>query len=401
MRIAVFQDEPSGGARRALHAFCRYLRERHRLDVYTLGSADRTFLRDEDVADRVVVLPYEPRPPVRFGLWLNDLRRSRDVKDLCRVNALAATEIDAGSYDVVLVDACRFLFTPPIVPHLRTPTALYVHDGPIELAPPAWRPTTNAYRRARHLWHAPLERRLERRAWSLRRASTLAATRVLTNSEHTRRRVQEGYGVTGVVCAPPVDVAQRTLIPADDSVLSVGELEPRKGFDLVIEAVAALPEAGRPPLRIVGNAANPDVRRRLERQAAATGVDLDVRVGASEAELHAAYRGAAVFAYGSHEESLGLAPLEAMAHARPVVAVGEGGVTETVVDGVTGFLTSRSARDMATRLAQLLADRDLAQRIGDAGYEHVATRWDPATRGAALEAQLLAIADADRVETPS
>lgn len=397
MRIAVFHDQPSGGARRALHLFCRYLVERHHLDVYTLGTADRTFLHDEDVADSVVVLPYERRPPVRLGLWLNDIRRRRDLDDLVRVNARAATMIDGGGYDVVLVDACRFVFTPPIVPSLRTPSVLYVHDGPLELAPEAWRPVTTSYERLRGLWHRPFERGYERRVRTLQGASVRAATRVVTNSAHTRRRVEKGHGVIPVVCPPPVDTVAPSPVPPDGAVLSVGEIERRKGFDLVIDAVASIPAARRPPLRIVGNAANVTVRSGLEARASRSGVDLDLRVGVSDAELDAAYRDSSVFVYAAHEESLGLAPLEAMARARPVVAVGEGGVLETVTDGVTGFLTRRSVRELASRIDQLRTDVDLAREMGQAGHAGVATRWNPAVRGASLESQLVAAAGVDRI----
>src|ERR1700724_3207576 len=112
MRIAVYHNQQSGGARRALHGFCRELSRRHRLDLYTLTTADQAMLADEDVVERVIRVPFVPRPPVRAGFYLNDLIRRRNLAALARVNASVASTIDQGQYDAVLVDADRFTFAP-------------------------------------------------------------------------------------------------------------------------------------------------------------------------------------------------------------------------------------------------------------------------------------------------
>src|SRR5581483_10642411 len=91
-------------------------------------------------------------------------------------------------------------------------------------------------------------------------------------------------------------------------------------------------------------------------------------------------------------EPLGLAPLEAMARSVPVVAVGEGGVTETVEDGVTGLLVAPESAAMGAAISRLLADATLRRAMGDAGRAHVEASWSVASRTPALEALLAAVA---------
>jgi len=90
-------------------------------------------------------------------------------------------------------------------------------------------------------------------------------------------------------------------------------------------------------------------------------------------ELRAAYRVADVVATPSLcFESFGLMNLEAMAAGRPVVASMWGGPADVVVDGETGFLVNPlHVQTLASRLSLLLADRELAQRMGAAGARRV------------------------------
>jgi glycosyltransferase involved in cell wall biosynthesis len=102
---------------------------------------------------------------------------------------------------------------------------------------------------------------------------------------------------------------------------------PYKRVDLAIRACAL----AKVPLRIVGDGPELDRLREL----ADPGVEF---LGAlSDEQVRAAYQGAkAVLLPGI--EDFGIAPLEAQACGRPVVALAKGGACETVVDGVTGSL---------------------------------------------------------------
>jgi glycosyltransferase involved in cell wall biosynthesis len=99
-------------------------------------------------------------------------------------------------------------------------------------------------------------------------------------------------------------------------------------------------------------------------------------------ELQLLYARAAVVACPSRREGFGVACLEAMAHARPVVASAVGGLRDLVVDGETGLLVPpRDPEALRSALERLLGDRELRLRLGAAGRERARERfsWDSVT----------------------
>jgi len=392
MRIAVVHNQPSGGARRALHGFCAQWRDRHEIDVFTLETADDKWLDDHDVAANVYRYPLRRRRPVRMGLYLNDARRDRDLRDLVTTYEAIARRVDAGGFDVVLVDVCRFALVPPAVGALRTPAVVYAHNGPARLENGTWDSASSTWARMRSSWHAPLERAYERRLAALQAASVRAARRVVANSEHTAARVRRAYGVDAAVCPPGVDIPALSEEPREDFVLSVGEIEPRKGFAFVVDALGRVDPRIRPALHIAANRANPIEHERLLARARARAVDLRITLDPPADVLWSLYRRASLFVYGAHHEALGLAPLEAMACATPVIAVAEGGVLETVVDGGTGVLLPREPGRIAGAIERLLEDRFRCAQLGDAARAHVERSWAWPVRAAALERVLAATA---------
>jgi glycosyltransferase involved in cell wall biosynthesis len=161
----------------------------------------------------------------------------------------------------------------------------------------------------------------------------IAAQRVdayIAISETTRRRISRYFSRDAAVLYPPVETHRFAPgVPgADYMVLS--ELMPHKRVDVVVRACNTLGL----PLVVVGD--GPDLRR-LQRLAGPT-VRFEGRVSDERAaELLARCRALIVAA----TEEFGIAAVEAQAAGRPVIALGEGGVRETVVEGVTGTFFAR------------------------------------------------------------
>jgi glycosyltransferase involved in cell wall biosynthesis len=180
-------------------------------------------------------------------------------------------------------------------------------------------------------------------------------------------------------------------------VLSVGAIQPSKGFDFLIEAIGLLPNRIRPALRLVGNAEVNGVRAVLEAVALRHGVNLQIEIGVSQDTLVRRYNEAMLLAYVPHKEPFGLVPLEAMACGTPVVGVREGGILETVIDGVTGRLVNRSHDEFAAALTELLADPEKRRRLGEQGIAYVCERWAWNAAVANIERHLGAAAQAPRL----
>jgi spore coat protein SA len=82
------------------------------------------------------------------------------------------------------------------------------------------------------------------------------------------------------------------------------------------------------------------------------------------------------------EEPFGLVPVEGMASGVPVVVTDSGGLTESVVDGETGFVISRDEEklpgELAERVIELLEDGTLAEEMGRKGRDRVEEKFDKA-----------------------
>lgn len=397
MRIAVYHNQPSGGARRALHELGKQLSQRHEVDVYTLETADEAFLSSKDFANDYYVHSFRRRQPIRLGFYLNELRQFLDLGDLEGVCRAIAAEIDAQQYDVVFVDACRFTQAPSVLPLLATPTAYYCHEPPRRFIDPDCRPEAapaSLYDRARYVWHGPARALYDRRTAALDKRNVAHANVVLTNSEHNRATIQSYYNRDAVVCRLGVDSDR--FVPADgantDYVLSVGALEPHKGFDFLVRSLGKCPKEIRPRLIIVGNTDEANVSGQLRRLAVETGVELEIFVRISDEKLLSLYQNARTFVYSPHSEPFGLAVLEAMACGIPVVAVNEGGPRESVIDGVTGLLAPRNEVAFADSIVRILADDGFARRLGVAARQIVTTEWTWAAASQRVEAELEAVA---------
>jgi D-inositol-3-phosphate glycosyltransferase len=150
-----------------------------------------------------------------------------------------------------------------------------------------------------------------------------------------------------------------------------GRLQPLKGLDLAIEAIAAVPDAVRPDLVVAGEASSDfggyvDELRAL---AARLGIERRVRfVGPrTRVDLATLLRGARVVLVPSHSETYGLVALEGAASGVPVVAAASGGLREAVVDGETGMvLDSRDPSVWAEAITRILSDPGLARRLSHA-----------------------------------
>lgn len=171
-----------------------------------------------------------------------------------------------------------------------------------------------------------------------------------------------------------VGVSVPASSPGRGYAVVAARLQPLKGLDLAIQAVAAVPAALRPELVIAGDASSDfdgyvDELRSL---ASDYGIADGVRfVGPqSRANLAALLSGARVVLVPSHSETYGLVALEGAASGVPVVAAAAGGLREAVIDSETGLvMQSRDPALWAAAIGRILADPAFADRLSQAGRE--------------------------------
>ena len=205
------------------------------------------------------------------------------------------------------------------------------------------------------------------------RAALAAVGAVIVTSPTTRRHLVEDYAVPAdrIFIAPPGSdpvVAAQGSTDGIVRLLSVGAVVPRKGFDVLIAALATLTDLPW-RLTIVGD-------RTRDRQAAAR-LDADIALNrlsdriavlgeVSPQHLAKLYVKADVFALASRFEGYGMAYAEAIARGLPVIGTSAGAIPETVPPGAGILVKPDDTAAFAQAIRRLIEDPAERLRLGRA-----------------------------------
>jgi glycosyltransferase involved in cell wall biosynthesis len=173
------------------------------------------------------------------------------------------------------------------------------------------------------------------------------------------------YGVAASPALPALQPRSPAASPRV-SVVHIGSLEPRKGQDLLLEALATLSPETRDTMDVVfvGRTLQPAFRASLDRMA--HGMP-HVRFAGEvdHAEALARLQASDIFVLSSRDEVLPVSMLEAMAQGKAVIATNVGGVAETLEDGANGLLVEAGDRDrLAAALLSLARDASRRDALG-------------------------------------
>ena len=398
LRIAVWHNLPSGGAKRALWDHVSGLIQRgHQVESWCPESADQNYLPLGKLC-RDHVLPLAPSPiqyAPKFFRWVAQDRQLRARIAAMRAHcAAAAAEINAGHFDIVLVNSCVNLLASPMARFLHPPKVLYLQE-----------PHRRYYEALDESpWAAPAENlnvlRLSINSLKIQHGRLLMREelnnaghydRILANSFFSRESILRAYGLESEVCYLGVDTDffQPTQEPVEKYVIGLGSLSRHKGAKLAIQALALLPVPQRPKLLWIGNYTGDISAAELMDFAKNSGVELEVKIMVTDAELISSLSRATAMIYSSRLEPFGLAPLEANACGTPVVALAEGGVRETIVSGENGLLVPNARPEMvAAALRKIIEDPELAAQLRRQARATVLSRWKNSAAAERLEAAL-------------
>ena len=231
-------------------------------------------------------------------------------------------------------------------------------------------------------------------------ADAIVAASPLEKSQMALRYAADPHRITIIPLAvdhrrfhpiPQDEAKARIGMPIDKRlVLYVGRIEPLKGIDTLLLAMRRVFEAwpdgeGRLCLAIIGGDVNAPREQlskemiRLQDMSQQLGMaHLTAFLGRRNQEALPNYYSAAdVVVIPSHYESFGLVALEAMSCGTPVIASRVGGLTFTVIEGVTGYqVPNGDDAAMADRILRVLKDDELRRKLGWQAQELAACyRW--------------------------
>lgn len=391
MKIAVWHNLPGGGGKRALYYHVRGLVERgHKLACWSLDTADQSYLPLSEFApERIVSSEFKDRSRKRFSdrwtpSYYEAVGRLRAFDEACQ---RCAREIEGGDFDLLFANSSIRYYVPYIMRHLRMKKVLYLQE-PCRFMYEAWPvlpwvssaaedlEQASLFQPRRFIADYPILQTLRLQAkqeW----LNVQACDCILVNSYFSRESVLRAYGVDAKVCYLGVDTTlfRNLSLERERFIVGLGSFDAIKGIDLAVKAVALLPEP-RPPLVWIANSGSETYKNTISELARSLSVELRIQMAISDAELVATLNRAALLLCTSRLEPFGFATLEANACGLPVVAVAEGGIRETVQDGVNGFLVDPEAASIASAASRLLQNPELARQMGENAAANVQRTWN-------------------------
>lgn len=274
----------------------------------------------------------------------------------------------------------------------------FAHHVRFRKQPDDFRKYVYAYTPARYVWTPELDSRGSHAAIraaasafkGIDRKRAQEATSIAAISEHVKERIVRAWDRDSIVIHPPVDVERihavedwSTLLTSEEEalverlpsefVMGASRFIPYKSLELVIRVAEAIGTTA------VLAGSGPE-QQRLEAVAAASSVPVVFVPRPSDALLFTLYKRSMAYVFPPVED-FGIMPVEAMAVGTPVICSDTGGVTETVIDGVTGIhihdWNSSTLADEVSRAFSLdpEAARKHSWNFARSTFEEKLTRW--------------------------
>jgi glycosyltransferase involved in cell wall biosynthesis len=210
------------------------------------------------------------------------------------------------------------------------------------------------------------------------RSALAAANRVIATSATTARLLSMGYGVPAerlTVARPGTEPGRRgrssqQSAPERLKLLAVGSVIPRKGYDILVRALAELAGYNWHANIVGSHALDPSAVTALKQDIAAHHLQHRITLcGEYEGErLEEAFQSAHVFVMASHYEGYGMALCEAMVRGLPLVTTTGGALADTAPEGVALRVAPGSVAALADALRCVLSDAALRCRLAEASW---------------------------------
>ncbi|HEY8137378.1 MAG TPA: glycosyltransferase family 4 protein [Methylocystis sp.] len=228
-------------------------------------------------------------------------------------------------------------------------------------------------------------------------AALALAAHVIVTSAHTRKTLIEDFGVSSlaVTVAPPgtAPVARASGSGGGTILLAVGSIIARKGFDILVEALAGLAQLDW-RLRLVGGAPAPETANALARliEARGLGARIDWLGEISAEALDGLYDSSDIFVSSSLYEGYGMALAEALARGLPIVTTTGGACVDTAPDDAALKVAPGDVDALREALRRMIEDRELRRDLSEASWRagQKLPRWRDTARTIGRAARAIA-----------
>ncbi len=387
MRIAIWHNLVSGGGKRALYYHVKGLVERgHEVVSYCPDTVDQDFLPLSSLIEEKI-FPLKARLNSKNAFFRSKdgiYENTRALLDHCQQ---CADDINKNNFDVLFANSSSIFYIAHIGRFVNLPKVIYLGE-PYRVAYEAmpefiWKaPGKLGISGLKYLW-LRFKHQYKSYWYSyLCREEFISASSydtILVNSIFSKESVKRCYGLESKVCYLGIDTDYFNIGAESKErfVLGLGLIHVSKGIKRAIDTIALIDEISRPPLVWVGNNKNnTGYIDEITLYAKSRGVDLEVKIYITDEELIVLLRKACALLYLPNLEPFGLAPLEANSCGTAVIGLQEGGIKETVKDGVNGFTTVNFSERSSAELVELFLDLGYATNMGITARKYVMENWN-------------------------
>jgi len=272
LRIAVWYNLPSGGAKRALYNHLAGLKARgHQIESFRPPVDDIQFMPLADVVDRETEFPW-PHWQQHSWFYPKEIKLSTDEVNRYTASAhyhakLAAEQINSGNFDILFANTCMQFHAPHIGRYVQIPKLLYLQEPNRPLYEPLprllWIAEEPSASRGVVKFKAKARHWINTRSVGIRGREELLNAKsfdqILVNSFFSREAVLRAYGLNSKVCYLGINpgMFKNLELQRENFVMGIGTLGPSKNVLLVIEALGKVPKELRPSLVWVANMTDP------------------------------------------------------------------------------------------------------------------------------------------------
>lgn len=364
MKIAVYHELPQGGARISVNEMAGFLKKKHKIDLFTIENNLTTY--EKDFYTNIYRYTFEPK------VWEGGNAKRRLYKDtielikLYFLNKKIAGNILKGGYDLLFVHASSRIEAPFILKFQNTKKVFYLHDPYFrQIYEPELHPLINL-----PIYKAVYEKLFRKVLRYLDQKNVRGVDYVLANSEFSKDLFRKAYNKGSTVSYLGVDTyfyKPLRNVKKQYDILFIGSKSDIDGYDTFQEILKIL-----------------DKKIKVKAILAET-------EWVSSKEMKELYNSVRIVLCLSRKEPFGLVPLEAAACGTPVIAVNEGGYKETIIDTKTGYLVYRDPKKLKNKIAELLENTELQNKMKKIARENVVKKWNMQVRYDALEKILATI----------
>ena len=350
-KIAIIHNLPSGGALRMLTEIINRYSSKCEIDIFSISTKKPTVINNTNL------LWYKVKPWkgfIPYNIWI--------IFKLSKIHKSIAKKINWTKYDLVFVTHDYFTKSPYILRNIKTKNILYLcQEAQREYYESSKYHAPNIKDKIVKILRLPIKLIDER--------NVRFASHIICNSRFSKKILEKIYKKKCEIVYPGVD--NNIFNPGKgikkNMILCVGGINKIKGQDFIIESLRPL--LRKYSLVLIGNGRSVDVKA-IEKLA--DNLNIKISNNVDDIELKKYYQDSKVTCIAAYNEPFGLTSVESQSCSTPVVSVNQGGPKETIINGKTGYLSSRNKNEYLEKVKKAIENH---KEMGNNGVKNVQKKW--------------------------